>query len=375
MIALAIDQGGTTINAGFVEATASANALPSSGGIVVNSPGELWLNAGALAFNNAGGVGNGNPVTVNAGAKLTLASNFNAGYSRPVTLNGGTLHCLAGSSDDSNNYLCNLTLQNGAQVTGRKLRVGYHTTATVTASGTAPSTLAAGLYLVNNGPNLVFNVADVTGSAAADLTVSGLLTDFTGQTGMPVVKSGAGTLALSATNTCIARFTVLAGTLALATNGTLGAANNIVLSGGTLDMGSYTNTLGTLTVSTNSVIALGTGKLAFAASSAVTWTNRLTQRRLAGRADAALRHQQHRPDRAAGVGHRHQRQAGAAQERRLRGPAPLGHSRTPAVIGSPAQDIDLRGPEGDLRTADGVSRQVEAGGDGRRALVTLQWAP
>ena len=125
---------------------------------------------------------------------------------------------------------------------------------------------------------LTLSVADVTGNAATDFSISGVIRDYdtAGFAGMPIIKTGAGTVSLSGANTHMGPFTIAAGTLALGANNTLFASNSITLNGGTLDMGAYTNTLGTLTVSTNSVITLGAGQLAFADSSANSWSNTLT---------------------------------------------------------------------------------------------------
>ena len=269
--------GGTVVNCGFLEAVASASALPSSGGIVVNNTGELVLNVGGMFFFNSGGVGNGNPITVHSGGTLTLASAFNAGYSRSITVNGGTLNFRISENNDGANYVNNLTLQNGARVTGYKMRVGNEASASIVVSGTSASSLAAGLNMVYSGnETMTFNVADVTGSPDADLSIPGVIRDYTDRAGLPIIKTGAGTLSLSGANTHTGPITITAGTVALGAEGALNAGNPITLSGGTLDMGAYANGVGTLAVASNSVVALGSGKLAFADSSGMSWTGTLT---------------------------------------------------------------------------------------------------
>jgi autotransporter-associated beta strand protein len=270
--------GGTTVNRGALEAT-SANALPSKGAITVNADGELVLKSAALNVGNTGGVGNGNPITVNAGGKLTLSGVFNAGYSRLLTINGGTLNFAITENNDGANYVNNLALLSGAQVTGYKVRVGYLSSAVLTVSGSSPCSVPAGFNMVKSGAyTMTFNVADVTGSGAADLLIQGVIRDYdsSGFAGMPIIKTGAGTLSLSGANTHTGLITVAAGTLALDANNTLNTGNPIALGGGTLAMGAYTNSAGTLAVTTNSAIALGTGQLAFAASSGQAWSGGLT---------------------------------------------------------------------------------------------------
>ncbi len=266
--------GGTTVNAGVLEATTTASALPPSGGITVGPYGELLLNVSGLTVPNGASVGGVNPITVNGG-RLTLANLFNAGYSRPITINGGTLNSLYTEAvrDDNGNYINNLTLLNGAQVTGYKVRIGFVSAPTITVSGTSPSTLAAGLNMVRNGTlPLTLNVADVTGDAAVDFFITGGICDFAGYENMPTVKTGAGTVSLAGLNTHYGPYTVATGTLALAVSGALNVSNDVTLAGGTLAMGAVTNTVGTLTMSADSTLALGEGTLAFADSRAVTWT-------------------------------------------------------------------------------------------------------
>jgi autotransporter-associated beta strand protein len=272
--------GGTVVHRGTLMAAGPTNAfaLPATGGIAVNDDGNLVLSAGPLASGNPGGVGNGNPIRVNSGGKLTLAAFFNTGYSRPITLDGGTLDSIVTQYGDNGNYINNLTLMNGARVIGHKVRVGFQSAASITVSGHTPSILEAGLNLVNaqNHP-LTLAVADVTGDAGVDLAIPGVIQDYytaseTNYKGMPIVKTGAGTVSLSGVNTCTGRVTLTEGTLLLATNGALNAENAITLNGGTLDAGAFSNTAGVLTLSADSEIVLGEGALAFADSSGAAWT-------------------------------------------------------------------------------------------------------
>lgn len=270
--------GGTVVNVGILEAISSVSSVPSGGGITVGSGGHLRLNVGGMVYNNAGGVGNGNPITVNSGGRFTLAGGFNAGYSRPITINGGTLNSTASDGDNSN-YMNDLTLQSGALVAGRSIRVGNFTAASIGVSGTSASSIPAGIRLVNTSGGarpLTLNVADATGDANVDLTISGVIWDFTGLTGMPIIKTGAGTVEFSGVNTYLGLTTVTAGTLALGADNTLDGDNAIVLNGGGLDTGDFNNTVGTLTVNGSSHMILGDGELAFADTSGVAWTGTLT---------------------------------------------------------------------------------------------------
>jgi autotransporter-associated beta strand protein len=275
-------QRGTQIHAGVLEAKGSASALPPGDVITVDAGGELRLNVPGRPFNEAGGVGYNGPIMVNGGT-LSLVSLFNAGHGRPITIDGGTLRSfswegqVAGPVGDNGNYMNSLTLRNGAQVTGHPIRVGNFTAAFIWVGGTNASSLAAGIRMVRSGTQpLTLDVADVTTNANADLTVSGVIWDFAGHEGMPVRKTGAGTVVFSATNTYIGDTAVSAGTLVLGADNTLNTNNNVVLDGGTLDMGAFNNSVGTLTLGTNSLINLGPGQLAFAGSSSNAWNGTLT---------------------------------------------------------------------------------------------------
>jgi autotransporter-associated beta strand protein len=110
----------------------------------------------------------------------------------------------------------------------------------VTVSGTAASTI--GVSGANGSFNLTgtgagattFNVGDVTGSSATDLTVSApLFNTFGGTSGL--TKTGFGTMVLSGANAYTGVTNVNAGTLGIGNNTALGttAGNTIVASGAT----------------------------------------------------------------------------------------------------------------------------------------------
>ena len=112
--------------------------------------------------------------------------------------------------------------------------------ATVAVTGNAASLMngSGGIHLegVQN-----FNVANVTGNAAADLTVShgtgGSRLFGTPATG-GIAKSGAGTMLLTNTNTYTGDTTVAAGVLAIDTGGSLTASSLIKVTGGELKFNS-----------------------------------------------------------------------------------------------------------------------------------------
>ncbi len=129
-----------------------------------------------------------------------------------------------------------------------------------TPAGSGPFTVTLDTGVIPDG---------VTFNATKDYTITGSGT-IAGAGGLTL--QGAAAVTLATTNACTGATTLNAGTLALGANNALTTTNNVVLAGGALSMGSFTNTLGTLTVTSDSTLALGAGELSFADCSAVTWT-------------------------------------------------------------------------------------------------------
>jgi autotransporter-associated beta strand protein len=214
--------------------TAAAASQPY--GSLTVAGGRLRLAGAGYPFNSAGGIGSGTPVLVGPDATLELAATFNAGYTRALVIGGGTLNITSldasgGNGGDGGNYVNNLALASGAQVTGNRLRMGNFSAARLAVTGTAASAIASGITLVNSGPAypLTIDVADATGSLAADLTVSGLVADFPGLGGMPLVKEGDGTLLFAAANSNAGPVTVAQGAVHLRTALSLGTAATVTL--------------------------------------------------------------------------------------------------------------------------------------------------
>jgi autotransporter-associated beta strand protein len=146
-------------------------------------------------------------ITLNNGTTLN-ATRYNAIGN--LNLNGATL---SQSATDSGNY------------------EGYQFLGTVTVGGSTPSIISSGNGKANHlrgASTINFNVADVTGSAAADLTVSNPIRNGSGDyAGVgSLQKTGAGTMLLTAANPYTGSTTISAGTLVLGSTASLASSQH-----------------------------------------------------------------------------------------------------------------------------------------------------
>lgn len=133
-----------------------------------------------------------------------------------------------------------------------------------------------GIALHGGGGGVVFQDVHVIPSyQTVDLTARLLDTNTGGGNPTSLAKKGAGTFILSNTsNSFTGGIRVDEGTLALGTSGVIPDVNNLTLNGGTFATQGFDDTLGTLTLTANSVIDMGNGAsiLNFAASNLAVWT-------------------------------------------------------------------------------------------------------
>jgi len=250
--------GTLQINATLGSGQTSATLLKAGAGTLVLSSANTYtlttyVNEGALRLANdtaAGTTAGG--IQVQNNAALELSGSINVG-TEALTLtgtgvsNGGALRNKSGS----NTYGGTVTLANlgGARIN---------------------SDSGASLTLTNASSIVTALFRDVTIGGEGDTTVLGAISGAGS-----LVKDCAGTLTLLGVNTYSGDTTVNGGTLALGGHNVLNG-KAIALNGGTLDAGTYTNTLSTLTVSGSSTLALNAGTvLAFADCSAVQWSGTL----------------------------------------------------------------------------------------------------
>lgn len=236
------------------QTTTISSALASANGMVKTGSGTLALSSitsgtmdltandgtlilavpfGGLAFNNAGGLANGGVLTANSGTTLQISGAYNIGYNQAVNINGGSLDLANNSSGDGQNYTLNLSFSNGGFIyssTNSSLRWGELANATITVNGTTPATISSILRMIpGNSRTGTINVVDASGN----LNFSGNIIDYPGiPGGVPLIKTGAGTLTLAGTNNYTSTTTVSGGTLAV--TGSLGATAVTVQANATL---------------------------------------------------------------------------------------------------------------------------------------------
>ncbi|MBR4654543.1 MAG: hypothetical protein IKO72_14380 [Kiritimatiellae bacterium] len=279
--------------------------LPTNGVVRVGQNGILSLIA-TNGFDYAKGVSNGKcEIYVGPGGKLRQGGNIdfvgNIGYDfQKITIDGGEAEfgceCIKpGSSADAVNtagstYLDSLTLKNGARCYGKAVRMG-NIDSTWKITGTSPSVWDTGISILAtyNAATLVrdiFDVDDVTESAAVDFTVTGDMKMFHSPSfpsdvyqKLRITKKGAGTMKVNGvTDFCVEPLEIQGGTWMVGSDDTMNSAQNILLAGGSFaSADDVTASVGRLLVdSAGGGIDVGDASaVSFADSSSEDWSGRV----------------------------------------------------------------------------------------------------
>jgi fibronectin-binding autotransporter adhesin len=236
--------GNFEVNAGIVAVNAANNnSWPASSAlgnsqvahnIVVNNGGTLRFDADRTL--GSAGTNVNTTLIINQGGTVT---NSNGVFTTlgPVILNGGTLTSTGGGADpDHQSYW----IREGA------ITVGGSSPSTISGSGTN-----SGFHLANA---TTFNVADVTGDAATDLTVSTVLLNGTASTGPyplgSLIKTGDGTMTVTVNTAYTHNTTVNAGVLDMMDL----TCDNVYVTAGSLDAQSITT--GTLRIGVGAKVTI-----------------------------------------------------------------------------------------------------------------------
>jgi autotransporter-associated beta strand protein len=227
--------------------------------------GVTTVSAGALTISNGSALGSATAgTTVSAGAALQLQGG--------ITIDGETLG-LSGTNGDT------ASLRN---ISGNNT---YNGAITFNNNSTNRIDSDAGLLTLSSFANTLNASRSLLVGGAGNTVFTGR---FTGTSTGTMTKDGTGTLTLSATNFDIAGGVIVnAGTLALGTNDALGATRAITVNNATFDLGSYSNTMGAVTVTNGGRITNGTLTASSIISAAVGKTNTISAN-LAGSGGLAL---------------------------------------------------------------------------------------
>ncbi len=211
---LTMGGGGGTNTIDFIGTNAIIDFQNSTGFTLPSSP------AGALAFTNLK-ISGGSSNTKTLGANTTVASVLTV--KEAATLDLSTFTISVGSITLEAGATIGSTIAgSGALTLGGTVTVNDMATGTSGAEISCPITLSA---------NRTFTVAD-DGTSATDLTLSGVVSGAFG-----MVKAGAGTLELSATNLLSGTSTMSAGTYLLSNIAGFGAAGTAIsATGGTYNL-------------------------------------------------------------------------------------------------------------------------------------------
>ena len=250
--------GVTTINAGTLSvATINNGGVAGNLGRATSAAGNLVLGGGTLQYtgatastNRAFTLTNGTTSSFDVstgGTNLTISGAAAATTGGLTKIGGGTL-TLSGA----NGYTGLTTVSAGTLAYGANNALS---SGAVTVSG---GTLSLGTFTDTVG-TVTLSSGSITGGVGGTLTStgtfemqSGTVSGILAGSGIAMNKTTAGTVTFSGANTFTGLTTVSAGTLAYGANNAL-SSGAVTVSGGTLSLGTFTDTVGTVTLSSGSI--------------------------------------------------------------------------------------------------------------------------
>ncbi len=231
--------------------------------------GGTTVSGGTLTLAAGGATGTVlNAISLASGTTLALSTTDDLGYNAggvvtTITANGATVSNTSGGNEGflTSYNLTGSTISSTAPTTGTNAgTVGtyvFNTTSTtpptITSNASATTSTISAPLLLQNAGSFGISVAQGTTASGYDLTISGVIGSFNGNSG--ITKTGAGTLNLTGANTFTGNIAVNAGTVNL---GSVGADNNSTSPAGATSGKTITVASGaTLTASVNNVFGRG----------------------------------------------------------------------------------------------------------------------
>ena len=261
--------------------TGSSIAPNGTGTIIVTNSTSVTFNQ---VFTNGAAAG-----VINKTGSGTLVLNGVSTYTGATLVRAGTLvagtNSLSGSAgafglatsaitlaDASSTATDNVALMiNGAYNVGRALTVNSNNSSGTTTIGGTNAAATTATYSGGITLNRDVALTSQTGGAITDFT--GVISESGGARSV-VINGGtnAGTVRISGANTYTGTTTVSSGTLALGASNVFANTSNFVLGGATFAAGTFSDSVGTLSLTGNSSITLGSGgTLAFDDSHLLNW--------------------------------------------------------------------------------------------------------
>lgn len=231
--------GGTFDLGGFAETITNFNA--TGAGTIT---GGTLTTSGSFGFSNGTGTVTVEAVLAGSGRTLTKSGNgtllLNAAntYTGLTTVSGGTL--ALGASERIGDA-SSITLSGGS------LELGGYTETVTNFTASSAGTVTAGTLAVTTG---TFGVSNASGTVQIDAALAGA--------GKNLTKSGPGTLILGGVNTYSGTTTLSAGTLQLGRSEALDNASSLAISGGTMSLGGFTETVANFLVNGAATVNNGT---------------------------------------------------------------------------------------------------------------------
>ena len=256
--------GATTINNGTLKISAAAK-IPDASALVVTSPGIFDLNGVAETVGSIAGTGTITSSAV-AACTLTSANTSNTTFSGIIQNGSSTAVSLTKTGtgtltlSGTNTFTGNVTVSGGTLSVSTDLNLGAIkgsvTTAAITLNGGTLKTTTSFTLTTFRGITLGASGGTIETNTSTTLTYGGVI----GGGANALTKTGSGILLLGGTSTYTGLTTVSAGTLQYGVTNAL-SSGAVTVNGGTLALLTFSDTVGTVTLSGGGVISSTTGVL------------------------------------------------------------------------------------------------------------------